>query len=800
MIIIDIDEFEADWIRDESGIAKNLEKHMAGKHDQSNHGKGGSGMSMPNAASKDSLKIPVHSDVNVNNLVAASFPYVGLSDKAQQTAAAISNVKTTKNNPPSNFVNIDGSPETIRTATYTDRDGVEHYMKIYEAPSADGTGVSGAVLTFESREALEAASSSSGTMIVYQDGFEGYLQYGADFRNPIMIGDINASKIYKAQSKGKGVATAMLEFVRATSPMPALHTNSLTEEGAEFAATTKAAESYKPTQGMVASAKRALRWKQEGKATGAGTPVGWGRATDIASGRSMSLDVVKRMYSFFSRHEVDKKGKDFSNASNPSNGKIMWEAWGGDAGFTWSKAIVERAKKLEKHLAGKHDQSTHAGGDAGVINIMTTAKAIDFIHGLDYGDLKGDAKYRFAYQELAKKLGRGTNNPTAVIFDGTESNLSYRVFTSDFAYDIRTRALGQASGKAEDKIDMFMNGDTPYMSSGQNGFGLYVSPDLEAHSMWSRTDTVASNGLGTSKGIELALRPDANILDVRTDYGKISVVEMALFGDNYLPESHPLNDVGVWNNKTQLRNLVLFAKGYDAIVGYKDESIFLNPDKVLVNSRNLDLLGIEVKKHLAGKHDQSTHGHPSIGKIPAKPNFKNTAYNELDELKPKSPEVWDTINWYVNGGSTLLNGGMRGDKFSGSYKAEFDKHKKVFQDAIDSSTLEQDATVHRWMVPEAFGMDSSQLESLIGKTYSDKAFMSTATIRDKSGNSTTDTNWANAGHYTVHMTLDAPKGTHALRINPMESEILFGPNTPIYIHDVRKIDNYIQIDASVVND
>lgn len=120
------------------------------------------------------------------------------------------------------------------------------------------------------------------------------------------------------------------------------------------------AESYKPTQGMVTAAKRALRWKEEGKATGAGTPVGWGRATDIVAGRPMSLSVVTRMYSFFSRHEVDKKGKDFDNTSDPSNGRIMWDAWGGDAGFTWSKTIVERAKKLEKHLYGQHDQSTHA--------------------------------------------------------------------------------------------------------------------------------------------------------------------------------------------------------------------------------------------------------------------------------------------------------------------------------------------------------------------------------------------------------------------------------------------------------
>jgi hypothetical protein len=104
------------------------------------------------------------------------------------------------------------------------------------------------------------------------------------------------------------------------------------------------ADTYTPTGGMKAAARRALKWKEDGKATGAGTPVGWGRASDIVAGRAMSLSVVRRMFSFFSRHEVDKKGKDFNNTANPSNGRIMWDAWGGDAGFSWSRGIVERMR------------------------------------------------------------------------------------------------------------------------------------------------------------------------------------------------------------------------------------------------------------------------------------------------------------------------------------------------------------------------------------------------------------------------------------------------------------------------
>jgi hypothetical protein len=111
-----------------------------------------------------------------------------------------------------------------------------------------------------------------------------------------------------------------------------------------------ATEGYKPTSGMQSAARRAIKLKEQGKAKGAGTVVGWTRAGQLARGETLSLSTVKRMYSYFSRHEVDKKGKDWDNSENPSNGKIMWLAWGGDAGFSWSRKIVEREKNMKKSI------------------------------------------------------------------------------------------------------------------------------------------------------------------------------------------------------------------------------------------------------------------------------------------------------------------------------------------------------------------------------------------------------------------------------------------------------------------
>ena len=110
------------------------------------------------------------------------------------------------------------------------------------------------------------------------------------------------------------------------------------------------ADGYKPTAGMKAAARKAIKFKEDGKANGAGTAVGWTRARQLVNGETLSLSTVKRMYSFFSRHEVDKKGKDWGNQSNPSNGYIMWLAWGGDAGFSWSRKIVNKEKNMKKSL------------------------------------------------------------------------------------------------------------------------------------------------------------------------------------------------------------------------------------------------------------------------------------------------------------------------------------------------------------------------------------------------------------------------------------------------------------------
>ena len=108
--------------------------------------------------------------------------------------------------------------------------------------------------------------------------------------------------------------------------------------------------SYKPTEGMVEEARKGLEWRSEfGRG---GTEVGIARARDISNGKNLSESTVKRMFSFFSRHEVDKKAEGFNQGEDgyPSNGRIAWALWGGDAGFRWSKAIRDRLEKEDRGI------------------------------------------------------------------------------------------------------------------------------------------------------------------------------------------------------------------------------------------------------------------------------------------------------------------------------------------------------------------------------------------------------------------------------------------------------------------
>jgi hypothetical protein len=100
---------------------------------------------------------------------------------------------------------------------------------------------------------------------------------------------------------------------------------------------------FVPPQEVRSNAKRGLELRK--KYNRGGTEVGVARARDLSNGSALSLDTVKRMNSYFARHEVDKKGEGWGK---DSAGYIAWLLWGGDAGWTWARKIIREQENKEK--------------------------------------------------------------------------------------------------------------------------------------------------------------------------------------------------------------------------------------------------------------------------------------------------------------------------------------------------------------------------------------------------------------------------------------------------------------------
>ena len=102
---------------------------------------------------------------------------------------------------------------------------------------------------------------------------------------------------------------------------------------------------YTIPRGVQVEAKRGLEWRKEHKR--GGTPVGINTARTLSKGGQIGLEKVRHIAKYFPRHEIDKKAKGYQPGEKgfPSRGRIAWALWGGDAGWRWAQAIVERENK-----------------------------------------------------------------------------------------------------------------------------------------------------------------------------------------------------------------------------------------------------------------------------------------------------------------------------------------------------------------------------------------------------------------------------------------------------------------------
>ena len=124
-------------------------------------------------------------------------------------------------------------------------------------------------------------------------------------------------------------------------------------------------ESYNDyPQAAVNNAKRALKWKKE-NGSSCGTPVGWRRASMLASKSNLTRSTIARMASF-KRHQQNKD-VPYSEGC----GGIMWDAWGGSAGVNWA---ISKLKQIDKKEMSEIDDFELQLQDSLECNALTLAE------------------------------------------------------------------------------------------------------------------------------------------------------------------------------------------------------------------------------------------------------------------------------------------------------------------------------------------------------------------------------------------------------------------------------------------
>tara|TARA_R110002020_G_scaffold470398_1_gene696265 strand:- start:6771 stop:7871 length:1101 start_codon:yes stop_codon:yes gene_type:complete len=158
-----------------------------------------------------------------------------------------------------------------------------------------------------------------------------------------------------------------------------------------------------PTKGMIEEAQKGKEWRREfGRG---GTEVGLKSANMIINNQ-LTVGRVKKMYAYFQRHEVDKQGEGFTSDEDgyPSNGRIAWALWGGDAGMAWSTKKRNQIAKEEEEEKSINiwDNKFNDSMEKRIINIETTLETREQEDGKQTDVVVG---YGSVYNSRSNDLG-----------------------------------------------------------------------------------------------------------------------------------------------------------------------------------------------------------------------------------------------------------------------------------------------------------------------------------------------------------------------------------------------------------
>jgi len=98
-----------------------------------------------------------------------------------------------------------------------------------------------------------------------------------------------------------------------------------------------------PPAAVAEAARRGLELRETHSR--GGTEVGVRRAEQLVERETVSDRDITSIYSYFARHEVDKRGRGWGNPAKPSAGYIAWQLWGGEAGREWINGLRARLRE-----------------------------------------------------------------------------------------------------------------------------------------------------------------------------------------------------------------------------------------------------------------------------------------------------------------------------------------------------------------------------------------------------------------------------------------------------------------------
>jgi len=189
-----------------------------------------------------------------------------------------------------------------------------------------------------------------------------------------------------------------------------------------------------PTDSMVTEAKKGIAWRKEFNR--GGTRIGATRASQIVAKEKLSPSTVRRMFSFFSRHESDKDAQGFrvGEKGYPSNGRIAWALWGGDAGFSWSTKVRNQLEREKNKFIedGIEEKQVTAAVKKGLKNKVDE-------HNEKYGDKAGKKVTLGMLSSVFKRgIGAYRTNPGSVRPSVTSEEQWAYARVNAFLFAVRT--------------------------------------------------------------------------------------------------------------------------------------------------------------------------------------------------------------------------------------------------------------------------------------------------------------------------------------------------------------------------